>query len=195
MHCGTVDMPKVFLNRTKKIVGFRHLHACLFFRSTPSNPIENSISVGSTEVFTCNIFSLIESSTWLLTDYLSHWIIFTTSSFKTLIPWGTKQHYFSKCCLLNCCIKAILHPQDFMTSFFQLNPQTHMHTSLKKDYSLSPRVFWISSCLACSLVMRFLPSRNSFSFWNSKYKTFKLEHNCKIISTLMNKHCWEILFG
>lgn len=31
-------------------------------------------------------------------------------------------------------------------------------------HSLSPRVFWRRSCLACSLVMRFLPSRYSFIF-------------------------------
>lgn len=32
-------------------------------------------------------------------------------------------------------------------------------------HSLSPRVFWRRSCLACSLVMRFLPSRYSFIFY------------------------------
>lgn len=32
-------------------------------------------------------------------------------------------------------------------------------------HSLSPSVFWRRSCLACSLVMRFLPSRYSFIFW------------------------------
>lgn len=34
----------------------------------------------------------------------------------------------------------------------------------KFPHSLSPRVFWRRSCLACSLVMRFLPSRYSFIF-------------------------------
>jgi len=90
--------------------------------------------------------------------------------------------------LIELLYKSNITPTRF---FFQLSPQKHMHTSLDKDYSLSPRVFWISSCLACSLVMRFLPSRNSFSFWNRKYKAFKLEHNCKIIST----HLTEISFG
>lgn len=35
-------------------------------------------------------------------------------------------------------------------------------------HSLSPRVFWRRSCLACSLVMRFLPSRYSFIFWKGR---------------------------
>ena len=58
----------------------------------------------------------------------------------------------------------------------------------QSPHSLSPRVFWRRSCLACSLVMRFLPSRYSFIFCKAGgqrtirlLKEKKQNHRCSAV--------------
>lgn len=106
------------------------------------------------------------------TLHLNKWMMHISASLSTGLPPLLKQS-FGACASTSNRLGKEMHSYKIGPMWLRMELQRYSSglglpliakPPAELPHSLSPRVFWRRSCLACSLVMRFLPSRYSFIF-------------------------------